>query len=179
MWEWFSFFVGAGLAGGGVFWLVNDYWKTQLDRKIKDANAARVAAEKRANNQETETARLELERQTRLAEFPLEMHFDAFLEKLGEIEPNQLKGTKHNKFVQLYTAMSDTFKEHGLIPLEKLIHISKDAERINQIESVLDLYTEKQTTVKNDTSLDDETKSTKLAYWQRMLDRDIARLEEG
>lgn len=179
MWEWFPFFMGAILAGGAMFVSVNVYWEGQLDSKIKESEAARQAAETRANDQEAETARLELERQSRLADFPLEMHFDTFLEKLSKLEADQLKGTTHNRFVQLYTAMTEVFKENGLVPLEQLVHISKDAERINQIESVLDLYTEKQATVKADTTLDEDTRATKLAYWQRMQDRDIARLEEG
>ncbi len=74
--------------------------------------------------------------------------------------------------------MKESFEEKGLVPIDRLARVTADVERINQMETVIDLYSQKIKTVKADETLDEDEREAKIDYWQRLRDRDISRLEE-
>ena len=53
-----------------------------------------------------------------------------------------------------------------------------DIKRINQIEIIIDHYSERIKKVKEDKNLDETERENKLKYWLRLRDRDIDRIEE-
>jgi hypothetical protein len=56
--------------------------------------------------------------------------------------------------------------------------LESDVKRINQIEIIIDHYSERIKKVKEDKNLDETERENKLKYWLRLRDRDIDRIEE-
>ena len=63
--------------------------------------------------------------------------------------------------------------------VDRLNEIPEDILRVNQIEALLDTYTDKIKKVKNDSSLDDDEKTMKISYWENLRDSHIAGLQRG
>lgn len=106
----------------------------------------------------------------------LKDHLEAFTDKLDEAEVNNLIGENQAKIVDLYKAMSDAFRDNDLVELNRLAAVPKDVNRINQIETIIDLYTLKMRRVNEDSSLTDHEREVKLASWQSLMEADIQAL---
>lgn len=81
--------------------------------------------------------------------------------------------------LQLYSGIENIFQASGKRPPSELSTVLHDSIRINQIETILDLYSEKIAKVSKDKSLDEDEKEEKKDFWRRLRDRDITRLEEA
>lgn len=119
-----------------------------------------------------------LEKQLKLNQFPLSDHFGPFMEKLKSTDSDQIEGLTHTQFMELYIALEETFKRNNRLPLSRLADIPEDVRRVNQIETLIDLYGKKMQRVRADDSLDEEDRDHKIANWERMMERDISKLEE-
>lgn len=122
---------------------------------------------------------------------------DDFAEKIAEEDiytiaqgkiNNLIRQCKNNKskltpelnsiLLQLYKGVDDVFQAAGKKPPSELSTVLHDSIRINQIETILDLYSEKIAKVSKDKSLEEEEKEEKKEFWRRLRDRDITKLEE-
>jgi len=107
----------------------------------------------------------------------VDTHLDIITEKIAHASNIVVKGEMHTKFVSLYAVLRDASLKNNSIPLEKLANVSEDVKRINQMETIIDMYTNKINQAKNDETLDEEMRDTKVSNWERLMERDIARLE--
>lgn len=103
-------------------------------------------------------------------------HLDAFTDRLDDAEIDELIQGNQGKIVNLYRAMSDAFQRNELVELQRLAAVPKDVNRINQIETIIDLYTLKMRRVNEDESLSEEEREMKLASWQALMEADIQAL---
>lgn len=157
-----------------------------LRYKIKDY-ARMKESEKRLHEQ---LARLEkaevlfknheIEQENRLNTYPLEKHLRAFARSAEDFDESTLEENAKlpEEFLKAHEALVDLFDRTGKIPLGDMASVTHDVKRINQIETVIKHYSAKIMDVKKDDSLDDELRETQLAYWQRLMDTEIAKLEE-
>ena len=100
--------------------------------------------------------------------------FKDFLE--NEAKLDDLLGENQGEMVQLYRAMHDAFDRHGLIAINKLATVPKDVHRINQIETIIDLYNLKISRTEKDKKLDADVKSRKIQALQHLMEKDIEAL---
>jgi len=63
------------------------------------------------------------------------------------------------------------------LPIQSLVLIPDELKRLNQVEALMNLYTEKMSRVRNDMSLREEDRDTKIANWERLMERDIKKIE--
>jgi len=108
---------------------------------------------------------------------PIEAHvaaFKNFLETEAKIE--DLIGENQGEMVQLYKAMHDAFDRKGLIAINKLATVPKDVHRINQIETIIDLYNLKISRTEKDKKLDDNSKARKIQSLNQLMAKDIEAL---
>ena len=103
-------------------------------------------------------------------------HLEAFSNELDEAQVADLIGENQSKIVTLYKAMSDAYGRNDLVELQKLAAVPEDVNRINQIETIIDLYTLKMRRVNEDKSLTDEERDMKTASWQSLMEADIQAL---
>ena len=69
-------------------------------------------------------------------------------------------------------------KLHEFLLEKKKIRPNRNTfDRLDQIETMMNLYSSKIHKVKNDETLDEPERDLKLEYWQRLRDRDIQVLE--
>ncbi len=158
--------------------------KAELGRNSKsgsdaDAQASELKAEIKRLTDDTSVQTLELEKQLSLQKFPLSDHFIPFIEKLENTGMEQISGITHTQFMELYKTLEETFARNNALPLSRLTEIPDDVRRVNQIETLIDLYGKKMQRVRNDENLDEEDRDNKLANWERLMERDISRLEES
>ena len=106
----------------------------------------------------------------------LKDHLEAFSNKLDDAEVAELIGENQSKVVTLYKTMSDAFGRNELVELQRLAAVPEDVNRINQIETVIDLYTLKMRRVNEDKTLSDDERDVKIASWQSLMEADIQAL---
>ncbi len=78
----------------------------------------------------------------------LKDHLEAFSNELDDAQVAELIGENQSKIVTLYKGMSDAFMRNDLVELQRLAAVPEDVNRINQIETIIDLYTLKMRRVK-------------------------------
>jgi len=105
--------------------------------------------------------------------FGVEIHLAALKSRLDSAKIEELIGENQGEMVQLYRAMFDAFDKNGLIPINQLAAVPKDVHRINQIETIIDLYTMKINRVKKDKKLSDEERDRKVQAWEHLMAKDI------
>ncbi len=62
---------------------------------------------------------------------------------------------------------------NDLVELQRLAAVPEDVNRINQIETIIDLYTLKMRRVNEDKTLSDDERDVKIASWQSLMEADI------
>jgi len=92
-------------------------------------------------------------------------------------QSNSISPEKESSLVELYDETEALFKRADRMDLSKLIHVSNDLYRINQIETIFDLYAEKISKVKNNDNLDSDEKGKQIEYWNRLRDQEVSNLE--
>ena len=79
--------------------------------------------------------------------------------------------------IELWLSLEGLFKRSGHQELSRLIEIDSDHKRLNQIETLMDLYSEKIKKVKlDDNIVDDEERTQKITYWEQIRDKQIQEL---
>lgn len=122
----------------------------------------------------------EIQRQNALKEYPVDYHLKFLLEKLDGVSSEYFKGEVHSLYIELFGKMNETFEKLGIISPDKLVVVKDDVLRINQIETIMDLYDEKIRNVKSDQRIEDDTeREEKIDNWKRLRDRDIAEIEQS
>jgi multidrug resistance efflux pump len=122
--------------------------------------------------------RLEKEKKDRLKHelaaerYPLEILLDTFIKRLEE---DTIKGD--NKFLTLYLKLKEILQKTSKIPLEQRPVVADDILRINQVETLIDVYSEKIKKVKQDESLQEEEKEEKIETWKRLQEKHISEIE--
>lgn len=133
--------------------------------------------EKEIELQKAEAEKAFFLRLTKISKLPLQ-HFLRFMRhKLQVVESAEFQGENHSELVQLFISLKKSFLRNKLIEPDRLEQILPDVLRINQIETIIDLYGEKIHTVKQNAALDEEERQMKIDYWIRLRDRDIQELE--
>jgi hypothetical protein len=126
--------------------------------------------------------RLEKEKKDRLKHelaaerYPLEILLDTFIKRLEQLE-DTIKGDKENKFLTLYLKLKEILQKTSKIPLEQRLMVADDILRINQVETLIDVYSEKIKKVKQDESLQEEEKEEKIETWKRLQEKHISEIE--
>ena len=173
-----------------------DAAKKQATEESNKAQSERVAAEEalaqvRALQQQAAEIKAEIRKGPSAADLgnvpavvvedlTVEGHLErveGWLTQAQEDEDKTIKGKLHGQIIRLVNLVAVVFEKKGLVAPEKLLTVPKDVERVDQIEALIDLYTEKIRAVENDDSLDEEMRGTKIDYWRRLMETDIARLE--
>lgn len=106
-------------------------------------------------------------------EFELETHIDTLASQLDDATLDQLVGENQGNLVVLYKAIHDAFQKHGLISINRLASVSKDVHRVNQIETIIDLYNMKIHRTENDEALPEGVRERKVQALQHLMEKDI------
>lgn len=106
----------------------------------------------------------------------LAVHVKALSERLKEAELEELLGENQGDLVVLYRRIHDAFDSHNLITPNRLAAVPKDVHRINQIETIIDLYNLKIQRTENDQSLDEGVRDRKVQALQHLMEKDIEAL---
>ena len=104
---------------------------------------------------------------------PIDAHLAALKGRLDNAEVDELIRENQGELVLLYRSLSDAFERNDLIDINKLAAVPKDVHRINQIETIIDLYTMKINRAKADESLSDEDREKKIQAWEHLMEKDI------
>lgn len=148
-----------------------------INRQEYQTITKKLEADYTARIKELETAGVE--QQNRLNAFPMDRHLRAFARLAENVTQEDFKDKKLvDEFIHTYEVFTDLFDRTNEIPLGGMASVSNDIKRINQIEIVIQQYSAKIMNVKNSDDLDEELRETQLAYWQRLMDTEIAKLEE-
>lgn len=183
-----SFLVGAGASGlYGVYYFSDkkEELERTLDRtidKLTKGAALQVseAEKKQAESSKRELNALQKKVESKVQDLPLNDLINVFINRLStETNSDALIGDKHSQYLDLYNALIKVFSDHKILSPEKLHSITQDVHRINQIETLIDLYSEKIRRAKRDDDLDEDERETKVAYWQRLMDKEISDLEDN
>jgi len=156
--------------------------KAEEERKRAEAERLKAEEERKKNQAEAkkETARLaaaEIERQNKLKEYPLSAHIDAFIQQAETLERWIADGEEENRVFDLYLHLQAALQSASKIPLEKRERIPEHHKQLNQVETLMDLYSEKIQRVQEDEALDDEEREEKKAYWRDLRNRQIAEIQ--
>lgn len=93
-------------------------------------------------------------------------------------DKNNLTSELDSMLLFLFKKIEDIFEAAGKKAPSQLSTVINDSIRINQIETILDLYSEKIAKVRNDDTLHEDEQEEKIEFWRRLRDRDVSRLEE-
>lgn len=156
--------------------VVSTFRKCEVGSMVLDTNREkfirwrerRIEAIESLINEQRET----LERLV-AAELPLEAHILAFKKSLECCQLEDLLGDNQAELVELYKALFETFDRNGLVDINRLATVPKDVHRINQIETIIDLYNLKIDRTQNDTSMSDEVRERKVQALQHLMEKDI------
>jgi len=91
---------------------------------------------------------------------------------------NVEKGQK-SLLYELYLTLKSYLQDVEEIPLDRLDAVQDDVLRINQIETILDVFSQKIMAVKHDPSIDEEERDFQLDYWVRDREQHIQDVESG
>lgn len=125
--------------------------------------------------EQTETAFYQ--KMEEFSDLPLSKFLAFLIKKLEVVESAEFQGQNHSDMLTLFSSLKSSYQRNSLLSPEKQEEIAPDVLRINQIESVMDLYTEKIRRVKQDHTLDDDEQQMKIDFWIRLRDKDIQEIE--
>ena len=147
--------------------------------ELQKANQSHEMEKKRleVENEKAKTTQKLLDSLDDIGKLPLSMFLTAFLEKLKKVEGQEFQGENHSDLLRVFAALKKSFERNNLISPERLKTITPDVFRINQIETIMDLYGEKIRKVQEDESLDLDEKQLKVDYWVQLRERDIQELQ--
>lgn len=148
-------------------------------REIEKQQSLEVEQEKSKRETalaEERTKQAEMERQTKLESYPLILHTDSFVKRLDELQ-EVVKGDSENKLLTLYAKLKVSLEAASKIPLQRRLDAFHEVERLNHIETVMDLYSEKIRRVREDDSLDELEQEEKISSWKALRDKVIADLQ--
>lgn len=155
--------------------------RQQQERREKELALERekraVEAEK-ARQVELEKEKVRLEKIQTASEFGLDDFLKAYRQKLEGTSVEEIHGKNHAELFELYSTLKDTFLRLKLVPLDQLEKVPEDVHRLDQIEVIMDLYTEKIRRVR-ESHLDPDEQELKIDYWIRLRDKEIQALEEA
>lgn len=142
--------------------------KTEEERKKAQAEAKKESAR---------LAAAEIERQNKLKEYPLGAHVDVFCQQVGTLNGWITNGEEENRVFDLYLKLQAALEAASKIPLKERERIAEQHKELNQVETLMNLYSEKIRRVRDDEDLDDEEREEKIAYWRDMRNRQIAAIQ--
>jgi len=102
---------------------------------------------------------------------------EGFKERLNTFEKKDFQAANSDVLLELAVKLNDSFKRQGLVTPLQAEEVPDHLKHINNIESIIDLYTQKMQRVKVDEALDDEEREMKLENWQRLMDKQVAEME--
>lgn len=88
------------------------------------------------------------------------------IKNLEELSPEQ-----ETLLVNLSVALEEAFKRLNRVDLSRLTAVPLDVERINQMETVIDLYGQKLERA------EESGDAAKVEYWRRLMDKAVNDLE--
>lgn len=159
------------------------------DRRVKEAAAKQFEerrlieqakakqAEEQRQAEETRRNAEELERQNKLESYPLLHHADVFFRRLEELAASEMKGHREGKLFELHLKVKEALEKNGKVRIDRKESVAEDALRLHQVESLLDIYSEKIKRVRDDEELDDEEKDDKIAYWKSLRDKQVSDIQ--
>lgn len=148
--------------------------KTEDQRRIVEANAKQAEEVRKA--QEAQLIAAEVERQNRLEEYSVIDHVNVLISRLDQMDGNDIRAERGNKYLDLYEKLKSLLDKTSGIPFARREQVIMSVKRLNQIETVNDLYAEKIQQIKRDESIDDELKGLKVEKIKRLWDTDISQL---
>ena len=107
---------------------------------------------------------------------PVQMHLSGLKDRLDVAGLDEMIGENQPELVEVYRAIHDAFERHDLIEIHRLAGIPKDVNRINQIETIVDLYNLKLSRTRKDTSLSDEERERKIQALEHLMEKDVEAL---
>lgn len=107
---------------------------------------------------------------------PVELHLRALKDRLNTAKLDEMIGANQAELVEVYRAIHDAFERHDLIAIHRLAAIPKDVNRINQIETIVDLYNLKLSRAREDTSLAEEDRERKIQALEHLMEKDVEAL---
>lgn len=145
---------------------------------VDSESAANERAKLKLREQKQKIDQAAFQNLSKVNDIPLSYFLSYLKEKFDSLSKQEVSGETHSKLFDTYTWLKAIFSRNGMIDPDRLEELAPDVKRINQMETLMDLYGEKIHRVKNDDSLDDEERQMKIEYWLRLRDRDIAELEK-
>ncbi|MEM7241241.1 MAG: hypothetical protein AAF429_03550 [Pseudomonadota bacterium] len=107
---------------------------------------------------------------------PVEAHLTGLKDRLDKAKLDEVVGKNQGELVNLYRSIHDAFEKHKLIDIHRLAAIPADVDRVNQIETIIDLYNLKISRTKADKNLSKAEKDRKLQAMEHLMEQDIAAL---
>ena len=104
---------------------------------------------------------------------PVQAHLAGLKDRLDTAQLDEMIGENQAELVEVYRAIHDAFERHDLIEIHRLAAIPKDVNRINQIETIVDLYNLKLSRTRKDTSLSEEDRERKMQALQHLMEKDV------
>lgn len=150
--------------------------KTTEEQRLTAVNEAKKADRER-RKEEARLSAAELERQNSLKQYPLAVYLDVFYQQAETLERWIENGEEENRVFDLHLKLKAMLQAASKIPLEKRERIPEQHRQLNQVETLIDLYSEKIRRVQNDEDLDDEEREEKIAYWRDLRNRQIGEIQ--
>lgn len=140
--------------------------QTQLEQEQEKTKALQLEKQK-----------AEVERQNTLKSYPPLEHIEVFTNGFDELQQWIVKGDEENQVFKLYTKLKEVLEKNSKIPIEKKRMMSNDVIRLNQIETLMDLYGEKIARVQQDETINEDERQIKMNYWVSLRDKEIQDLQ--
>lgn len=143
-------------------------------RKLEDL--ALIEAEIKEQEQKKQLNIEELTSKQKLIDFSLSEYFEPFYKKLSSIQKIDLKEKLHSQILDLYIALENKLISSGKIPLSQLTIASDEVKNINQIETMMNTYSEKIMNVKEQLMLnliDKDDAEEKIEYFKELRNKQV------
>lgn len=145
----------------------------QIEMEKKRAKTLELETKKK----QLEKEKAEIEKQNTLKAYPVSSHIEVFSDSIDELEQLVIKGDEENHVFKLYMKLKEVLEQNSKIPLEKKRMMSDDVIRLNQIETLMDLYGEKIARVEQDETINEDERQIKINYWVALRDKEIQDLQ--
>lgn len=117
--------------------------------------------------------KLELERQLKVNQFPLEMHLKAMLACVDGIKDGKLQVVLDDQIKSLYEELQDKL---AVVGLQKLPQTFERVKQLDELEAVCNKYVEMLQRVREDATLDEEEREEQIAFLEQRRDSDLKKL---
>lgn len=149
--------------------------KAEEVRRAEEAEAKIMEEERKA--EEAKLAAVEIERQIKMKEYPLGAHIEIFCQQVETLNGWIANGEEENRVFDLYLKLQAALEAASKIPLKERERIAEQHKELNQVETLMNLYSEKIRRVRDDEDLDDEEREEKIAYWRDLRNRQVAAIQ--